>query len=306
VEPSTPSPYHLEHRPAVINFSGGRSSAFMLYHILDHYDGALPPDTEVVFCNTGKEREETLAFVERCAREWAVPIVWLEFCYRPEAAGGARDPRYHVREVDFASASRHGEPFAQLTQAKAMLPNPTMRFCTSELKVQTVARWMRRFRDQPVFTNYLGMRFDEPRRVHQALFEACRVAYPLFDAQVKLRDVLAFWSQHPFDLALQHAQGNCDLCFMKGHTKLIALMRADPDQAAWWIDQEASVLASPGRRRRDSPSATFSKRFSYQELLDVAGQGGDPLPLFKFGADEAGRPCSRRRRRAGRPRRPRT
>ena len=27
--------------PAIINFSGGRSSAFMLHHILEHYDGHL-------------------------------------------------------------------------------------------------------------------------------------------------------------------------------------------------------------------------------------------------------------------------
>ena len=34
-------PYELQRLPAILNFSGGRSSAFMLYHLLEHYDGRL-------------------------------------------------------------------------------------------------------------------------------------------------------------------------------------------------------------------------------------------------------------------------
>ena len=38
-------PYELQSLPAIVNFSGGRSSAFMLYHILEHYDGRLHAKT---------------------------------------------------------------------------------------------------------------------------------------------------------------------------------------------------------------------------------------------------------------------
>ena len=34
-------PYALQRLPAIINFSGGRSSAFMLHHLLEHDDGRL-------------------------------------------------------------------------------------------------------------------------------------------------------------------------------------------------------------------------------------------------------------------------
>lgn len=60
------SPYRITG-PAVVSFSGGRTSGYMLWHILDAHGGALPDDVKVVFCNTGKERPETLDFVERCA-----------------------------------------------------------------------------------------------------------------------------------------------------------------------------------------------------------------------------------------------
>ena len=34
-------PDALQRLPAILNFSGGRSSAFMLYHLLEHDDGRL-------------------------------------------------------------------------------------------------------------------------------------------------------------------------------------------------------------------------------------------------------------------------
>ena len=44
-----------DERYRTINVSGGRSSAYMLRHILDAHGGELPPRTVPVFCNTGKE-----------------------------------------------------------------------------------------------------------------------------------------------------------------------------------------------------------------------------------------------------------
>ncbi|PXW15506.1 adenine nucleotide alpha hydrolase family protein [Paraburkholderia caballeronis] len=66
------------HGPAQICFSGGRTSGFMLHEILCANHG-LPADCFVVFQNTGKEREETLAFIDECARRWGVPVTWLEW-----------------------------------------------------------------------------------------------------------------------------------------------------------------------------------------------------------------------------------
>ena len=57
------SPY-IVPRPAVISFSGGRTSGYMLKHILDTHGGRLPEDLSVVFANTGMERPETLDFID--------------------------------------------------------------------------------------------------------------------------------------------------------------------------------------------------------------------------------------------------
>ena len=70
-----------------INFSGGRSSAYLLWHLLNANKGILPDTVRVIFCNTGKERLETLDFVQACQTNWNVPVHWLEFVYRPQAGG---------------------------------------------------------------------------------------------------------------------------------------------------------------------------------------------------------------------------
>lgn len=230
----------LIHGPAVVSFSGGRTSGLMLRRILD---AGLQPDVHVLFANTGKEREETLSFVDECARRWNVPIVWLE--------RGEDGP---PREVDFATASRTGEPFARLIRARKFLPNPVTRFCTQELKIRVMKRWMVA-RGYEHWTNVVGLRADEPGRVARQRAGEGRdqwdIAHPLHDAGITLEDVAAFWRAQPFDLRLRSWEGNCDLCFLKGRSKRERIIRDRPDLAAWWAEQEAAAGAT---FRSDAPS----------------------------------------------------
>ncbi len=103
-----------------ISFSGGRTSAYMVWRVLQSNAG-LPPDTVICFANTGKEVEATLRFVRECGERWHVPIHWLEYRDAP--------PGFAV--VDFSSASRQGEPFEALIRKRQYLPNPVARGCTS-------------------------------------------------------------------------------------------------------------------------------------------------------------------------------
>jgi len=47
--------------PAVISFSGGRTSAYMLWRILQAHGGILPDDVVVCFANTGREMRNYVA-----------------------------------------------------------------------------------------------------------------------------------------------------------------------------------------------------------------------------------------------------
>jgi len=61
----------------VCTFSGGRTSAFMGLLLKD-----LPKYKDFqkvyIFANTGKEKEETLDFIDKCDKEWGLNIVWIE------------------------------------------------------------------------------------------------------------------------------------------------------------------------------------------------------------------------------------
>ena len=204
--------------PTVINFSGGRSSAYMLYRTLEAYGGYeyLPKDTIIAFANTGKEYPETLDFVQACSDRWQIPIVWLEYRYHRERKGGVKEPRHDVEVVNYGNAARDGRPFNTFIAAKKRLPNVDKRLCTFYLKVEVVRWFVQRRLGWKRYTSCLGMRYDEPKRIKLSLFQMCQIEYPLYHDRATKESVLSFWRDQPFDLALPPEKSNCDLCFSQG------------------------------------------------------------------------------------------
>jgi 3'-phosphoadenosine 5'-phosphosulfate sulfotransferase (PAPS reductase)/FAD synthetase len=267
--------------PTLISFSGGRTSAYMLWRILQAHGGTLPPDVHVVFANTGKERPETLDFVQECATRWDVNIVWLE--YQP---GEPNDTAI----VNHNSASRHGEPFAALIKRRNFLPNPVTRFCTVELKIRRMKHFMHAMNGYDRWVNVVGLRADEAHRVLRKAAQAPRErwsnAFPLYEAGVTKADVGAFWAGQPFDLRLMNVrnvtpQGNCDLCFLKGESTIRGLLRLEPSAADWWAAQERE-MASISAPEKGMHAARFrADRPSYAEMKSDALRQGDLFPEFE-------------------------
>jgi 3'-phosphoadenosine 5'-phosphosulfate sulfotransferase (PAPS reductase)/FAD synthetase len=241
-----PDPFHIGERTC-ISFSGGRTSGYMLWRVL-RANGGLPADAVVCFANTGKEEEATLRFVRDCQLNWGVPIHWLEW----------RASEEQFQEVTYETASREGEPFEALIRKRKYLPNPITRFCTSELKIRTMHRFLRTigwFDNEDGWQQFVGIRADEQRRVSKIRergrsTELVReeMVMPLADAGVTVRDVGAFWSSQPFDLGLASVngktlEGNCDLCFLKPPKQRLSLIRARPGRATWWAKMESLGLS---------------------------------------------------------------
>lgn len=225
------TPYLIEG-PALISFSGGRTSAYLLYHILKAHDGRLPSDVNVAFANTGKERDETLRFVHECSSRWGVYVHWLE-----------RRARGELELVGFNSASRNGEPFEELIREKQRLPNWQERWCTEHLKVKPLFALAESFGWKAgTYAEVVGLRNDEGHRILRGLDRAekdgRRMLYPLARAKVVKADVMAFWNAQDFDLGLAPYEGNCDFCFMKGRGIRKRLIRDGKTSPAWWIEQE--------------------------------------------------------------------
>ncbi|MFT3966836.1 MAG: Nin-like protein [Sphingobium sp.] len=276
--PDPASPYFC-HGPTLISFSGGRTSAYMLYQVLCAHGGVLPGYVYVVFANTGREREETLRFVYECGLRWGVHIWWVEW-----RAGAGHDAEDRFEIVSLNSASRNGEPLRALYRRKRYLPNAVTRFCTAAAKIETMKQFMLS-RGHEHWINMVGLRADEqPRLMKQVLRniagkERWQSSCPLALKGVLKRHVKRFWlgdnqwgtdRRHPlsqgFDLGLDDHEGNCIDCFLKGWQVLAHIERRRPGSLDWSIEAEAEATALTGK----SSGAQFITEISYAEIKRLA------------------------------------
>lgn len=277
---------------AVISFSGGRTSAFMLYKILEAYDFKLPDNIVVCFANTGKEMPQTLDFVHECSVRWGVDIVWLERYARLSREGEKNKFQYETKVVDYDTASRNGEPFMSLIKVRRYAPNPVARFCTSELKVRAITSYIDSHVgfDKP-YIACLGIRADEERRATKMigkLDENQERYLPLYHAGVTALDIASFWLNNEFDLNLPNNNGvtdwgNCDLCFLKGLDKKISIIREKPELADWWIDVEKQLSDEIGKKayfRIDQPSYEQMKVMAINNNQLFSFEDDETIPCF--------------------------
>tara|TARA_Y100000401_G_scaffold88041_1_gene73580 strand:+ start:485 stop:1393 length:909 start_codon:yes stop_codon:yes gene_type:complete len=288
------NPYKIEP-PALISFSGGRTSGFMLKQIIDAYEGVLPKDIYAVFANTGKEMPQTLDFVKDCADKWDIDIIWLELDvdYSLE-----KEKRLFYKQVNYETASRKGEPFSKLIdhwnkdrtpQEKnlkydnsGLLPNPVARFCTDYLKIRAMNDFCKKMKLDE-YQTVLGLRYDEPRRVARrksGKYETKKKTscMPMYDAKHTKHDVHEFWEKNNFDLGLpivdgESPHGNCDLCFLKSHNKIQSLVRENPKRADWWANEEKKAN---NVFRRDRPNyLKYIELTETQQTFDLGFEDDD-------------------------------
>ena len=233
----------------VINFSGGRTSAYMTQRLINELD-----DYIVCFQNTGKEMPATLDFVNECDKRWGLNVVWLEYRYGN-----------NFEVVTYETASRNGRPFEEMIAYKnGMCPNTMRRYCTDELKIQTLKRYLKsiRVKERTIIN---GIRYDEPRRVARAK-EVKRPSYedydlPLVKWKITKEYVNNWWELQDFKLKLNEPYGNCDCCFLKGKGKLAIIAKEKPELFDWWIKMENGVADKSG---------AFKQEITYQQIKDKA------------------------------------
>lgn len=246
----------MKDKLLVCTFSGGRTSAFMAQFINSYskYDDF---DKVFVFANTGKERQETLDFVNRCDLEWGLNIVWLEANIIHEKGVGTS---YKI--VDYETASKKGEPFEEMLKKYAM-PNTFASNCTRELKLAPINKYVKSLGYNEVYTA-MGIRHDERHRMSNTAKEQ-NVIYPLInDIKIDSKFIRNWWDRQDFDLNLKDYEGNCDLCFKKSTKKRLTIIKDNPSVADWWKKME--VLYG----NDDIPRFDLRTNLSIKELTDMA------------------------------------
>jgi hypothetical protein len=191
----------------IFNFSGGRTSAYMVIH---YYQ----PGDLVIFCDTGREHPKTYKFINNFEANENIPIIRLKY------KGG----------------------FERLIEKRKAVPNNFKRFCTIELKIKTCRRYLRS-NGISKYENFVGFRYDEPLRVkrRKQMWKQVIDKFPLFENKIDKQIVNDYWSKKPYTLEIPSILGNCTLCFMKGKNAIMNIIASNPDLADVWIADEERI-----------------------------------------------------------------
>jgi len=188
----------------IINFSGGKTSAYMTIH--EYHEGDL-----VLFCDTGREHPKTYKFINDFESHENIPIIRLSY------DGG----------------------FRELLNRTKQIPNNFKRFCTVELKIKTARRYLRSL-GLIKYENIIGFRYDEPLRVkrRKQMWKGVIDKFPLFDNKIDKKIINDYWSKKEYNLEIPSILGNCTLCFMKGKNAIMSILASYPELAEDWIKDE--------------------------------------------------------------------
>lgn len=271
----------------LISFSGGRTSAYMTWWLMNVWPERDKWDMKVVFANTGKEAEETLVFVNECDKRWNLGVIWIEAVICAEFGAGTT-----AKNVSFETASRNGEPFEAMI-CKYGIPNASFPHCTRELKTGPIHSYIKSVGWKDYHTA-IGIRVDEIDRMNPKRRQL-KLIYPLVSQNIALREVSIFWEKQDFDLGLKSYEGNCDMCWKKSVPKLQRLAKERPSRIHWWKEMEKKYgqyvpLSRQHNEKVQLPIKFYRDNRTIEDIINMPKEKYKQTDLFEFGCSESCEP----------------
>lgn len=236
--------YTLKKQRCLISFSGGETSAYMLWWLLTHKSYIY--DFVVIFANTGQENEETLEFVKNCETYFKCKIIWVEAVPMMLLQDKVKEVEDYLnnikrikwvgkklgtkhRIVNFETANRDGKVYETVI-ARYGIPNQSGAFCTRELKLRPITSYLRSIGwKKGTYKTAIGIRADEFDRMNKDRVKE-QLYYPLIkDRPMTKAKINFWWKLQPFRLNLKGYEGNCKWCFKKSDNKLFKLAQEKPE-----------------------------------------------------------------------------
>lgn len=266
------------HPHAVCGVSGGETSAELAKR--------LPWWVIKCFQNTSEEHKKTYEFIERVEDWLEQPIVRLEFRAPPR---GEPPINATFEIVEHRHLQKKGEVFRDMLEMCAsyrrkhkglgpVAPWARSRICTAYLKIRTQRKFCASlgWGHQREYTEYVGLRADEPQRVAKMRQRNAELdtdeRAPLFDDGVTKQDIRRLWDARPFKLGLEERDGNCIDCFLKDERDLATNLLEDEERAARWIGYERDY--GPMRRGgRPSYAQVLAEAPARMEIRAALAEG---------------------------------
>lgn len=255
----------------VISFSGGRTSAYLVYLFKDN------PDAHFVFMDTGAEHPATYQFIRDIVKHWAIDLVCLRTVVDPEMNKGVS---YKIVAID--DLKQDLEPWKEMLK-KYGSPYYDMPFCTARMKTEPFEKYCNDTFGKKQFERWIGIRFDEPKRLPVEVLEKLNLPiharaahqksgfrYLAEICELDKDQILDWWEEQPFDLAITEHLGNCVFCIKKHLPKVALAAKDEPEQAVKWIEvTQGAEVRSEGRK--------YNHHRMYRERLHMS----DVIEAFK-------------------------
>lgn len=220
----------------IFNFSGGKTSAYMVIHYWQ-------PGDLVIFCDTGREHPKTYKFINDFEAFENIPIIRLKY-------------------------SDTDDPFKTMLEKRKykVVPNRVKRICTVELKIKTCRRYLRSL-GLMSYESFIGFRYDEPLRVkrRKQMWKKVIDRIPLYDDKIDKQMINNYWIKKPYTLEIPSILGNCTLCFMKGKNAIINILSSYPELAEPWINDETEA-----QKNGKFGGHTYFPDITYKQMLSIA------------------------------------
>jgi hypothetical protein len=203
----------------ILNLSGGKDSTALAVFMRKKYSDL---QLEYLFCDTGKELDETYAYLNRI-----------------EATLGIKITRLNSE----ASFDHWWKVFG------GYLPSPQMRWCTNLLKLKPFEAYVG---NDPVIS-YVGLRADEDRVGYISTKENIRAVFPFKEHGIDYSGVIKLLEESGLGMPPYTAWGRthsgCYFCFFQQPIEWVRLLETHPEQ----FDQAQSY-----EKTSDDPGKTFS------------------------------------------------
>jgi hypothetical protein len=273
----------------LISFSGGRTSAYMLWWLMNEWEERSEYEIKVVFANTGKEAEGTLEFVRNCSVNWNIEIIWVEAKCIDDNGVPFSEKGWSVKHkiVSFKTASRKGEPYEEMISVLG-IPSTEAPFCSDQLKRKAIESYLNSIGWANDFYKALGIRTDEMLDRVNPNWKANKIIYPLiqFNPSTKI-DVVIWWLSQPFDLQIDSDLGNCDGCWKKDMKRLCRIAKKKPETFDWWqdmTDKYGHLQPREAQKEMKPPFNFYRGNKSPKDIFKLAELELEQLELFS--ADE--------------------
>lgn len=267
----------MPKKKLLISFSGGQTSAYMTYKILNDPSFVEEYEFIIVFANTGKEHEGTLEFVRDCEGPFGQKVHWIGSRHLDDNGNRYSPKGWKVgfNTVSFDTASRNGEPFEEMISVLGV-PCSEAPFCSDQLKRKPINAFMKSI-GWKGFYKAIGIRLDEIDRVNPN-YKKERIIYPLiseFRADQKVVD--SFFGKSLVKLSIPPNMGNCDACWKKSFKTLVQIAKDKPGTFDWW---EAMARKYSENNRTGGPTNFYREGKSVADIFKMKDISEQQLSLF--------------------------